>query len=1189
MAKLVDPEEILRPLDQGNNTVKVIVNLTEATDIKSATDWNSVTSLKRLRGKVAEVQTSVLSALPKNELRLRHRFVNQAGFSAEVTPEGLAKLVDDPRVESIEPVYVLQAHLKQGVPLMNADTYRSTYNGQGISIAICDSGIDYTHPRLGSGAFRDISAKVLDGYDFGDDNSDPRPSGGNAHGTACAGIAAGQLGTVGDYIGGVAHEARLYALKITPDDDPEYADCDHLIAAWDWCVTNKNRYPSYPIMVISTSFGGGRYHNPCDEVECGNDAYSRAANAAVSAGITLLASSGNDGYCDSICSPACVSNVISVGAVYDAAFGDCRSCVSSASCVLKYIGGSDCNFYALDHTAPDMVASYSNTASFLNILAPSDQAYTTDIVGSAGYSIDDYYTSFGGTSAACPYAAGAVACLQQAAMHLAGRYLTPNQVRYKLVNTGDSVTDGKVAIIKPRINLARAIESFGGGDRWEPDNLESLANQIYSGSPQNRSIRPIGDIDWVTFSLDTQSEVVIETSGASGDTCMWLYDSALNLIEYDDDGGNGNFSRIDRLCGSDSLLPGTYYIKVTQYGNDSYIPNYDINFNATPCSGPTHNPILSNDSVNPPSGYASTPFYWYVDYYDPDGDPPSTKLVYIDGSGYTMTLYSGSPSNGKYVYGPKNLGVGSHDYYFYFTDTTGAPCRLPNSGTSSGPLVSPGGPVYFPDLNLKAAVEKALGIPNPRASDMLGLTYLDAAYKGIVDLTGLEYAKNLWYAGLTNNNISDISPLSGLSKLRYLGLWKNQITTLSPISGLTRLYSLSLDDNYISDISPLSGLTNLTEHLGLGKNQISDISPLSGLTNLRYLSLEHNQIRDISPLSELTNLTEKLNLYNNQISDISPLSGMTNLRVLNLWVNNISDISPLSGLTSLQELHLETNPLNIAAYCNYLPLIRENNPGIILGYDPNPDPGAECPVSFPDHNLKTTIEQELGTDPMPSDMLRLTYLNAGSKGITNLIGLEYAANLAQLDLRDNNIQDIFPISGLVNLTDLSLHGNQIVSIPSLSSMANLKVLNLGANPLISINGLSGLVNLTDLFLYDGQLSDILALSSLTNLRQLSLNHNQISNISALSGLTIVRDLDIHNNPLNLAAYATYLPLIISNNPGANVFYEPNPFDFGDLATFATYWGETGCGICGGADLDEEADVDLQDLVIFSENWLESTE
>jgi hypothetical protein len=285
-------------------------------------------------------------------------------------------------------------------------------------------------------------------------------------------------------------------------------------------------------------------------------------------------------------------------------------------------------------------------------------------------------------------------------------------------------------------------------------------------------------------------------------------------------------------------------------------------------------------------------------------------------------------------------------------------------------------------------------------------------------------------------------------------------------------------------------------------------------------------------------------------------------------------------------LDLETNPLNIAAYCNYLPLIRENNPGIILRYDPNPDPGAECPVSFPDHNLKTTIEQELGTDPMPSDMLRLTYLNAGSKGITNLIGLEYAANLAQLDLRDNNIQDIFPISGLANLTDMSLHGNQIVSIPNLSSMANLKVLNLGANPLISINGLSGLVNLTDLFLYDGQLSDILALSSLTNLQQLSLNHNQISNISSLSGLTMLRDLDLHNNPLNLAAYATYLPLILVNNPGANVSYEPNPFDFRDLATFARYWGETGCGICGGADLDAEGDVDLQDLAIFCENWIE---
>ena len=62
-----------------------------------------------------------------------------------------------------------------------------------------------------------------------------------------------------------------------------------------------------------------------------------------------------------------------------------------------------------------MVTCYSNTASFLELLAPSHDTYTTDMTGFGGYDPGDYYDEFGGTSASVPYVAGAVACLQSAA------------------------------------------------------------------------------------------------------------------------------------------------------------------------------------------------------------------------------------------------------------------------------------------------------------------------------------------------------------------------------------------------------------------------------------------------------------------------------------------------------------------------------------------------------------------------------------------------------------------------------------------------------------------------------------------------------------------------------------------------------------------------------------------------------
>jgi Leucine-rich repeat (LRR) protein len=77
----------------------------------------------------------------------------------------------------------------------------------------------------------------------------------------------------------------------------------------------------------------------------------------------------------------------------------------------------------------------------------------------------------------------------------------------------------------------------------------------------------------------------------------------------------------------------------------------------------------------------------------------------------------------------------------------------------------------------------------------------------------------------------------------------------------------------------------------------------------------------------------------NTAHDIPWLPALTKLQALWLANNRIADISALAGLTSLLVLDLRGNPLNEEAYSIYLPLIRENNPGIHLYYDPVPEPG----------------------------------------------------------------------------------------------------------------------------------------------------------------------------------------------------------------------------------------------------------
>lgn len=291
-------------------------------------------------------------------------------------------------------------------------------------------------------------------------DTDPIPSGvsPNAHGTAVAGIIAGNLGSTGDYIGGVAPAAKLYALKIS-NDSTHSAASSAMIAAWEWALTHQNDDANNPILMINTSFGGGQYSSSCDSAL---SSMTQAAANAVAGSISIFVSSGNDGFCSSMGWPACISHVNSIGAVYDANIGTPGFCVSTSSCLATSPNpgcpvGTEAFF---ESTFADKVTAYSNSASFLTFFASSNNAYTTDISGAAGYASGDYTAGFGGTSAAAPYSAGAAAVLQHAAKSVTGSYLTPADVRSKFQTTGNLITDSKVAITKPRINLGNAVATL---------------------------------------------------------------------------------------------------------------------------------------------------------------------------------------------------------------------------------------------------------------------------------------------------------------------------------------------------------------------------------------------------------------------------------------------------------------------------------------------------------------------------------------------------------------------------------------------------------------------------------------------------------------------------------------------------------------------------------------------------------
>lgn len=235
--------------------------------------------------------------------------------------------------------------------------------------------------------------------------------------------------------------------------------------------------------------------------------------------------------------------------------------------------------------------------------------------------------------------------------------------------------------------------------------------------------------------------------------------------------------------------------------------------------------------------------------------------------------------------------------------------------------------ITIPDANLLAAVREAAGkAPEESISniDMLKLTGFDASNRGISNLSGLEYAANLQYLNLSDNQICDISKLAGLNQLEYLVLANNQISDVSVIANLTALKGLGLArNNSISSLTPLVANTNL-EILNINDIGINNISFIQNMLNLNTFSACGNEITDISVLQDKHNL-QTLHLSDNKISDISPLNNHTQLEWLGLNNNLLEDISALEDDTGLQVICLRGNNINsISALINNSGLDRDD-------------------------------------------------------------------------------------------------------------------------------------------------------------------------------------------------------------------------------------------------------------------------
>lgn len=401
-------------------------------------------------------------------------------------------------IKSVHVNEKLHRVLAQSLPLINQPTVASVgEQGAGTTVAVIDDGIDFSNTAFGSCT---APATPSGCHVVVSNNIVATPGVDHSHGTNVSAI-----------VLGVAPASKIAMLNVF--DASGGALVSDIILAIDWAIENKS---TYNIVAINMSLGGATKFTRT----CSRDWSNSPVNRANDAGISVVAASGNSTFIDGLTSPACAPSAISVGAVYDSniggiTWGTTPNCTDSSS-------------------ASDKVACFSNSASFLTLLAPG--AFIT----AAGISM-------AGTSQASPHVAGAIAVLRST---FPSEALT--QTLTRMTSKGVLVTDARNGIVKPRLNLLEAARPANdafvnriviSGNSGVVTGFSVLATKE-TAEPSNANDSG-GSSLWWKWVAPSAGQLSINTLGSSFDTLIGLYTganlSSLNYAATNDilDGTNG--------------------------------------------------------------------------------------------------------------------------------------------------------------------------------------------------------------------------------------------------------------------------------------------------------------------------------------------------------------------------------------------------------------------------------------------------------------------------------------------------------------------------------------------------------------------------------------------------------------------------------------------------------------------------
>jgi subtilisin family serine protease len=342
---------------------------------------------------ISSRRAATIKAIATEKYQLIHSYKTVPAMVIRTSEKVIRQLAKSPLVRKIGlDNNGGSGHLNDAIPQTNMDLVKALpLSGESVEVAIIDSGLDQNHP--------DFTNRVASQACFSSDcNISIYDQ--NGHGTNVAGIVAG-AGSIAPE--GGAPGVTLHILKVL-DADNKFDTASQIVSALDHIITELPN-----VSIVNMSVGTGQlFSSSCDDDYSWTRSLAAAVNLLNARGVALFASSGNEGNKAEITAPACLDNVIAVGATWDN-----RVSHYSGFCTeLSPVAGE--------------ITCFSNSNDNVDIVAPG--AIITSTGRNHGIS------NYAGTSMAAPLVASCAALLRQYKPAL-----TPSELRNTLVKNGGAI------------------------------------------------------------------------------------------------------------------------------------------------------------------------------------------------------------------------------------------------------------------------------------------------------------------------------------------------------------------------------------------------------------------------------------------------------------------------------------------------------------------------------------------------------------------------------------------------------------------------------------------------------------------------------------------------------------------------------------------------------------------------------